>query len=249
MSKIWGQFINENKKPGGLKGLAIRYGRYILHFGYESQVEWSWSFFKHSFCHIGMTVSCDHGVTFKLAFPYLFSFFFSVCLGKRMREFSHKWDWYALYVTIHNWTIWMKAWTNDSETNFKDPWWKRREFSFCIPDFFLGRDTHSRRDLHTDVKVMVPMPEKSYPAKVTIFESTWKRPRWPFRKRMVRSEVDMIEPIPFPGKGENSWDCGEDATYSLTCPETTVEDAVASLVRGTLKRRRKYGGEDWRPTV
>lgn len=54
------------------------------------------------------------------------------------------------------------------------------------------------------------------------------------------------EQIPVPGKGENSWDCGEDATYAFSCMADSVEDGIASLVRSILVRRRKYGGRNWR---
>jgi hypothetical protein len=57
----------------------------------------------------------------------------------------------------------------------------------------------------------------------------------------------MTDPVPFPGKGENSWDCGEDATHGYYGPAASIEDAVGNLVTSTLKRRRKYGGRDWKP--
>lgn len=91
------------------------------------------------------------------------------------------------------------------------------------------------------------MPEHPYPATVRLFESTWKRPRWPFARRMVRAEIEVEGGIPHPGKGENSWDCDDDATYSLTCQARTAEDAVAKLVGSVLRDRRNYGGRSWRP--
>ncbi|HXI16285.1 MAG TPA: hypothetical protein VNM48_07925, partial [Chloroflexota bacterium] len=83
-----------------------------------------------------------------------------------------------------------------------------------------------------------------------IFESTWGRrrwPHWPLTRRMVRADVQVPEGVPHPGKGENAWDCGEDATYALTCAEQTPEAAVGRLVESVLRDRRRYGGDQWRP--
>lgn len=62
-------------------------------------------------------------------------------------------------------------------------------------------------------------------------------------------EIEMLEgeQVPFPGKGENSWDCGEDATYSSSGPYKTIAEAVRSFEESTLKRRLRHGGPGWRP--
>lgn len=52
----------------------------------------------------------------------------------------------------------------------------------------------------------------------------------------------MQQGIPFPGKGENSWDCGDDAYYGFG--GATIESAVADIIADTLKRR----GNNWRPS-
>ena len=99
------------------------------------------------------------------------------------------------------------------------------------------------------VPTVVPMPERAYPASVKLFESTWKRPRW-FASRMVRAEVKIEKGIPFPGKGENSYDCGDDALFGLTCKADTVEQAIAETVESALRNRRRYGGSvDWQPAA
>lgn len=47
----------------------------------------------------------------------------------------------------------------------------------------------------------------------------------------------------------NSWDCGEDAVYSLTTVAATVPEAIAKLVRSCLESRERHGGPNWRPAV
>ena len=39
------------------------------------------------------------------------------------------------------------------------------------------------------------------------------------------------KPIPVPGKGENSWDCDDDAIHSSHGPHSTVHQAVAAARR------------------
>src|SRR5690606_38230523 len=74
---------------------------------------------------------------------------------------------------------------------------------------------------------------------------TWSRPRW-FPKMVKRIEIEMGEPIPHQGKGENSWDCGVDGTYSYTAPAESIADGVGGLVGSVLSTRIRYGGwRDW----
>ena len=52
-----------------------------------------------------------------------------------------------------------------------------------------------------------------------------------------------------PGKGENSWDCGEAATSGMSFGTDTVflHDAVGAAVALCLRDRYKNGGYGWRP--
>ena len=56
-----------------------------------------------------------------------------------------------------------------------------------------------------------------------------------------------------PGKGENSWDCGDDALRSVTSPIDWESDrmstrlALEDLAISVLRRRKKYASLDWLP--
>lgn len=126
--------------------------------------------------------------------------------------------------------------------------WHGFSRSVFVRDALLGNAKHSEREIVTEAAA-VPMPERTYPATVTISESTWTRSRWPFAKRLVRATIDVEGGVPVPGKGENSWDCGEDAIYSLTCPATTIPEAVSKMVESALRSRERYGGKNWRPSI
>lgn len=120
-----------------------------------------------------------------------------------------------------------------------------RYWSVFVDDLLFGKAKYSTRVL-SSTETVVPMPEKAYPATVTITEATWQRPRW-FTERRIRAEVEVPGGVPHPGKGENAWDCGEDATHSLTTLASTAEEAIGKFVASVLRDRAKYGGRNWRP--
>lgn len=107
------------------------------------------------------------------------------------------------------------------------------------------------------VEIMVPMPEGNYPASVTLERSTWGRKRWPWgRKVQYSTDLEIPGGIPHPGKGENSWDCGDDGLYSIYAP---VRQGVQGLgdpqlaaidaAQSVLMSRVKYGrGFDYVPS-
>ena len=115
--------------------------------------------------------------------------------------------------------------------------------SFNIPDGLFGCAGYSDKVL-SEHKAHVYLPEGSYEVDITLSLSTWKRPRWPFPKRVYRAEIRSESGIPVPGKGESSWDCGSDAVYSLTLPAKDVQEAVAAMTRSVLKTRNRYGSGD-----
>jgi len=143
-------------------------------------------------------------------------------------------------VSIHKdcirWNLWTPTMAWSSETP------KRRNRSFYFIDFILGRYKYSVVEIESR-DVLVPMMERSYKGKATLEVASWKRPRWPFTKRANRVEINMDdgEQIPVMGKGENSWDCGEDAIYGTSTHAKTIEQGVGSLVESVLSKRRRYG--------
>ena len=150
----------------------------------------------------------------------------------------------TIEVRIHSGAIWWSIWRDWRDGWSRDiPKW--RDGNFNVVDFLLGDSKCSRREVE-ERDVLVPMPEKCYAAKAKLTEYTWKRTRW-FAKRMLRVQIDIEEGIPSEGKGENSWDCGTDATYGLTTGECrSIPEGVGQLVGHVLAQRVKYGGwRDW----
>lgn len=148
-----------------------------------------------------------------------------------------------IQISHHGGTIWWHLWCDPFGDEQRLS--KLRYGNFGYMDFLLGKPT-CHRELLEHKSLAIPMPEKAYWGSVRLVRYSWTRPRW-FTKRMLRCEIDVPEGIPHEGKGENSWDCGVDATYGMTTgPVRDIQEGVASLVGSVLRDRVKYGGwGDW----
>jgi hypothetical protein len=148
-----------------------------------------------------------------------------------------------------DWAVWWDIWVDDMQGWHKRgraPWWRKGNWHPL--DTFFGRHKYASRELST-TQAQVAMPEGAYPCTVKLTEDSWKRPRLPWRRRVLRAHMEMHKAVPHPGKGENSWDCGEDATSAMTCCAATVEEAIAKMTESVLNSRRRHGGSvNWRPS-
>lgn len=188
--------------------------------------------FELTFSSIG-----DDDFCFYIAIPFLFAFWFMIGnlpIVKKLPGVKWNGEWGSgerkIGVAIHHETFWIYPWIDDDGR-----WW-----SLNFPDFFFGRAKYSTVDLEQDTTV-VPLPEGDYPAKYRLYRATWKRPRWPWAKTLLRGEIEVEKGIPIPGKGENSWDMDDDAIFSMTCVAATKEETVAAYVDSVMRTRGKYG--------
>jgi hypothetical protein len=143
-----------------------------------------------------------------------------------------------LSLVWHNGGLWGTIWMHPHDWSSREPKWRR--WTLDPARLLCGRNSYSSRVL-SEQRVLIPMPEKPYPATVVLTEDSWKRPRWPYSRRIKRAQVTPDEGIPSMGKGENVWDCGPDGTYGLTCAARTVEQAVGAMVEVVYRERRRYG--------
>lgn len=160
-------------------------------------------------------------------------------------------------VGIHHWALWWSFWHPVHSWSSKTPRWRHGNFHFL--DAVFGPTKFEKKTLDTQA-VIIPMPERNYRGTVTIERRTWTRPRWPFRFGKVGENEVLFhealgydlkmedgEQIPFPGKGESSWDCGEDALFSQS-GQGGIEAAIAGAVKSVMTSRRRYGGSiAWKP--
>lgn len=217
------QNLNEDRF-GNVKGSGFWHGRAWLG---RWRAEW-----KIPCRHAGISFDVDdEGATFHLGL-LLFSVYLS---WEGLRRYPGR----EFKVYFMDGGLWFALWSDPMQSCRDDPWYRRMHV-FRPLDLLLGRRQYSS-DPYETRDVLIPMPEGAYPATVTMSRDTWKRPRSPFRRTVVRADIKCERGIPFEGKGENSWDCGEDAAHGLCTPAENVEDAIGKMVATVMRDRRRYG--------
>ncbi len=149
-------------------------------------------------------------------------------------------------IGVHDWALWWDVGSDDYGWTCTRPRWKDGSWR---PFGFLRRQ--GEPEILEEREVLIPLPERSYRATARLERTHWgfdKLPRFFDREdRHVDLKMADGEQIPVPGKGENSWDCGEDATFGMYGPARTIEDAIGKLVASVLRTRHRRGGSRWMP--
>ena len=234
------QNLNEDR-DGDVKGWPF-HGRAWLRFGDRLCFKFSWNLWAH-FIHAYLRADAsEREVNWSLAFMPL-AFWFSVewsGLSSILRRLIPGYEERELGASFHDGTLYWHGWSSSNEWRSNDRWYRRGSFNFL--DFLLGRSSSNEEELEAR-EVLIPMPERSYRAHAKFVRRIYKRPRW-FARRYFAVDMKMHdgEQIPMPGKGENSWDCGNDATFGLYTPASSIEEAIGNLVSGVLRDRWRRGG-------
>lgn len=143
---------------------------------------------------------------------------------------------------FHEWTfhydIWVGTMASWSRTAPWCRWWRQGSIDFA--DLVLGRRRHQLEVLQQGIPVVIPMPEGVYHGIAKIERRTWKRPRW-FAFSRVSTVIDCPKGIPFAGKGENSWDCGDDGLFGWGAEGRSLAKAICHGVEIVLESRKRYG--------
>lgn len=251
---------NLNNKAKGINGSMWRTGRCWLHWGNagrrDRSIGFDWSLFPRHHHTLGVVLGLGHydcALSFHLSLIFM-HFYLNLNHGPLesyiQEKTKRKEDKYGggreIGITIHSGEIFVSLWEDPMSWGSKDPrWWR---FSIHPIDILFGDKKHNERVLEDNIPIAVTMPEKTYKGKVKLSFETWKRPRLFWNSdEICRAHIDMIEPIPVPGKGTCEWNCGEEAIYSLTCPANSVAEAIAKITEDTLKTRERYGGRNWMP--
>ena len=218
--------------------------------------------------HTGIDLSADEdtgGLQLFVGVAHLADVWLSIGTP-RLRRWLYKrfpkiWDLHIAELRYHDQAFWWSIWHSKWGWTKGTPQWRSGNFHWWR--FMTGKPVHSKETIEGPVDVLVPMPEGSYLARVTIERSTWKRPRWPWPTHEHRYDLTVIsrpgpdgpyvpEPdeegntrsgyIPVPGKGENAWDCGGDGTFGMSGPGRTVEKAIGDVVASSLRERKRHAG-------
>lgn len=217
---------------------APYHGRAWLHVG-DRVLGFSWNLWSR-FCHASITIDpMDREVTLAAAFPPVA---FWLSLEGWPRALFHalrlKYDAYEVNVSVHDASAWWSLWHSTTEWKSSTPRWRHGSFDFA--DAVLGEAVNTHRVVE-ERDVEIPMPEGVYEARATMKEMTVARPRW-FPRRIVRVDLDVPKGIPTPGKGTQSYNCGDDATFGRSAPARSITQAVGELVGDVLADRVRRGG-------
>lgn len=243
--EIYGWVSNENERKDGTYGSILRHARGWLHFDERVcfGVEWS---IPSRFTQVGLEFGgySEHDVMLKIACPLFALWLYAENLltweFKRKLPTDH---WFnqgrELEIAMHNGGVWFKLWTAEDDSYGRRSRW--RTLVLYPADILFGKEKYSNTVLSTH-DVVIPMPEGNYAATVKMECAKWTRSRWPFPKVKMTADVDIDKGVPIPGKGENSWDCDDDAIFGMSCGASTVEEAISKVVQSALRTRQRYGG-------
>lgn len=257
--------IHTQKITDDPHGRFWRYGRfYIRHYPGDGEhgdktheVGWQWSLLRKGTIGFNLSTSSSGSDGFKasVSLGRIGSFYFDAhgfWLGKQWgrlagKEFPRD---RHLSINLHDGFICWNLWTAEMGYNPKARW---REGCWSWQRFIGWSPEHVGWETLEVVHTVVPMPEGTYDATVELKRGTWRRRRlfaWMPKVHHFTGEITPDKPIPVPGKGENSWDCDDDAHYSSSGPYRTAAEAVSSMVAGVYRDRTRYGsGPEWQPTA
>lgn len=266
--KIWEHSQNLNVKDDD-RGREIRlgskawHGRAWLHLGRATELEAEWAFgrfARHCMAEIHLNSGGGDAVQFSLGMPWLFCIWFTIggywlrrfMPGRWTKSFTRPGElWFMpvereIGVSIHDGIVWVSLWRDAKGWSSKDPWWWI--FNFSPVDMLLGRTKH-RQEERLAGRIPIFMPEGPYLATYRLFDIVYWRPRWPFERRISMVEIEPDQPIPIPGKGENSYDIDDDAIHSMVCAAETPQAAAKALAVSQCGLRQRYGGRRWQPEI
>lgn len=227
------------------KGRKWRHGRAWLFFGPSERrrvlgVSWRHGGRDKTFGVRLIFRHFDNLFSFSLWLPFLFYWSIHYESGRCYFDLERE-----ISLRIFGGKLWWWLWMPIDEWHRDDPRWRRGSWSPL--DTLLGREKYSEVEIAAGT-IDIPMPERAYPATYKVYAAQWKRPRWPFAKRSTRFDFKMADPIPEPGKGENSWDMGDNATYEVSLHGKSLDEAVKRVRDSIMRQRSQYGGPNWQPT-
>lgn len=265
MKTVWSSKIgkltitltNENEVATP-KGEKQRYGS-IFHEGrltfrtpkWFERARWvrvSWSSFKKfKSAHYDVTFGDgDSGRDLQFCFtiPFVTTVWLTIenCFKKQLFEHDFdRGDDREIGIAFHGGAMWWKIWVGTMASWSRDyPWCKKwRQGNINFLDTLLGRN-QVEWEVMEKALVAIPMPEGVYHGEATVKKRIDKRPRW-FAKVSYDTWIDVPKGIPFQGKGENSWDCGDDGIFGTGVTGRSIPDAIGHYVAAVLSNRVKYG--------
>lgn len=123
-----------------------------------------------------------------------------------------------------------------------------------VADWLLGRERHEVDASWTrTVPTTVRMPEGDYAAVATTERVRWgRRWWWSWSRWQYRTTIEVPGGLPVPGKGENAWDCDDDATYAHSFaaepePPFSEREHADRYALDVLRTRQRRAWIGWSP--
>lgn len=156
-------------------------------------------------------------------------------------------------VSIHDGCVWWTLWGNmDCMGNKNKGWpWLGDGWSWVwhVQDWLIGPARYEKEDAKPEASSVI-MPEGAYPCTVKVYRCRWNRRFWK-GQWYWRSNVEIPGGIPHPGKGENSWDCDDDATFGVSSAiekdRIDPRSACDKVAMSVLRDRQRRGSIAWKP--
>ena len=207
----------------------------------SSELYFSWNLWTTNMLHlyVRMDNDAEHAYMFSVAFPPA-AFWFGVnpkwkskWRPKKERAYSLTWFEGGL-----QWNFGTSSWG----WNSKNPGWRTGIWEPA--ETIFGNSTHKTKEVETR-RISVPMPEGDYPGTARLLHIIRGRKRNPFKHHFYAVDIKMDEgwTIPFPGKGENSWDCEDSGISGHYGPHESIRDAVAHMMMNVLNTRQERGSK------
>lgn len=197
---------------------------------------------------------CEGTLKWNFALPFLFSAWLSVDCGypswaKRICG-EYKGREFGFYANEDGFSF--KFW---ADTNA----WSRRVSDTGIQYYFSwdklkGKVTHVHEVFESHIVTFEQPAYKSRPATQHECTLTLERRTWSFRNPFCKTIVnnywevsfkDGQKPPAFSGKGENSWDGGDDGIYGIGFPidkvGATYDGAIQAYIVKVIENRKRYG--------
>jgi hypothetical protein len=270
-SRWWTQSINDNQRKGGGNGSPWKAGRWILRSNAGScarevlAVEWHHRFRLRP--DLGLTASVKpHRVQFHFSILGAGSWWVKIgfrrqgWLAKTMIEerlfgvrFGYIGDIAWLYFAFdeESDSCGMVSYYREKKVQGEQLYFGGNrvqltqglclKLRFRLRDRLLGKKKYVKETLQQK-DVSIPMDGREYLGTWELTRETWKRPRWPFRSHeRVGSWIEVPHPPAFAGKGENSYDCGDDGIFGCGSGSITPAGAVGDYIMRVMKARERYG--------
>lgn len=160
---------------------------------------------------------------------------------------------YGFY--FHDWAFVWSFHAKVMESSSKDPWWMHAYIH--LDEILFGKWETLQDDMTQTENEFFSIGDKEF----KMDSIKWNRRRR-FRRFIPYSlfhhtwysvQMDIKDPPLHSGKGENSWDCGDDGSYGLSAPWTgttptwmnkneITKQAIALYVDSVNKTAKRYGG-------